>query len=150
MDQTMPFKFGLSQPCHCPSLSFALNNSPAVPDPNGNINISGCGFEPGISGRLYVESATRLIADRPLMTSADGGLADAIGCSVLNPAEDGWIRVCFQPEYYGPPEAAPKGTTGYFRYCPDGEMQGDLDSDCDVDLLDFAIFANNFLEGTMP
>ena len=149
MDQTLPFKVGLSQPCHCPSLSFVLNNSPAVPDPNGNVNILGCGFAPNVSGRLYVESDSRMIADLPLTTSADGKLADAIGCSILNPAE-GWVRVSFQPEYYGPPEAAPKGATGYFRYCPGGEIPGDLNADCVVNLYDFAIVAQHWLEGTTP
>jgi hypothetical protein len=90
-----------------------------------------------------------MIADLPLTTSADGKLADAIGCSILNPAE-GWVRVSFQPEYYGPPEAAPKGATGYFRYCPGGEIPGDLNADCVVNLYDFAIVAQHWLEGTTP
>jgi hypothetical protein len=153
MDQTLPFKFGLSQPCHCPSLSFVLNKSPAVPDPNGNVNIFGCGFEPNIPGRLYVESDSGVIANHPLTTSSDGRLTDAIGVSDSGwgrVGDAGWSRVSFQPSYEGPPENTPQGATGYFKYCPDGEMPGDFNSDCKEDLRDFAIFANDWLKGTEP
>ncbi|UCF43489.1 MAG: hypothetical protein JSV99_00760 [Planctomycetota bacterium] len=35
----------------------------------------------------------------------------------------------------------------YFRSCPDGVIDGDLDDDCDVDFLDFKVLADDWLAG---
>lgn len=48
-------------------------------------------------------------------------------------------------------DTAPSGAktaTAALSYCPQGHTDADLDNDCDVDLLDFAEFAANWLQGT--
>jgi len=38
---------------------------------------------------------------------------------------------------------------GFLQYCPGGPQNGDLDGDCDVDLYDFAIVADNWASNTL-
>ncbi len=148
-DVTVPFEFGLSRPCPGPSLSFALNNSPSASDPNGDIVVFGCGFEPNIDAAITFASEGHVLSDYTVPVT-DGKLTLQVGCSESGVSSAlNWIGVFV--EQLKPPVPLQLDEVvhaeGFFKYCPEGSIPGDLDGDCDEDFVDFALFANNWLSG---
>lgn len=126
---TEPLEFSLTRPWVCPTISLI---------PGG---ISGWGF--GADKEVGIELDTEVIGTST--TNADGSFMWFIDPELE--LEAGTHAVIVKELDDSEPTGAAYAT-GYFIYCPEGPVAGDFDNDCDVDLSDFAIFANDWLKGT--
>jgi hypothetical protein len=109
----------------------------------GKLGIAASGFPPGSIARIMLNGQEVGLADVALngtvmTTIPEPPAGENYTCKlvgeVIDPVDPNITRYTT--------------ARAYFRICPDGPADGDLDADCDVDFLDFAIFADEWLVGT--
>ncbi len=141
MDGTEPFEFGLSAPPPEAELDlFELYSPDGGGGGVGATGIHGTGFPPEGSVQIWMDG-TQIGTTQ---ANADGTVTVEIP-----PMPD---RTSHEVELVSKVYKPPAGwhyvsATGYFTYCRYGKSAVDLDYDCDTDLFDFAVLADNWLEG---
>ena len=136
-DEVETFSFGLENPAAGPriTVSRAFRHTSDI----GEHWIFGSGFEPDLPVQLHIcPHGDMLPIDIPTTADTDGNLQ----IEIIDPIG---INGGFDIAAVGSPDAtgAILYATGYFSDAP---LDADLDTDGDVDLTDFATFANQWLE----
>lgn len=128
-DDAEPFVFSRNNPCGAPTICFT------------SAGILGRGFTGEIGVEIDGVAVGTCVAeeDGTFMYLTDEMLELEAG-----------LHSVIVKELDDEKETGAAHAIGYFTYCPEGEVVGDLDNDCDVDFYDFAFFADDWLKGTTP
>ncbi len=144
IDDAEGFAYGPSKGCGDPQVCFVGSSDDGGEE--GLFGIFGSGFPPNTSVNVWL--------DGELLGTTETDIEGSVTSWWSNDTLEDGMRACqLSAELIDPTEPdsiSYVNAIGYFVYCPGGEVEGDLDGDCDVDLHDFAKLANNWLAGKEP
>ena len=139
-DSTPQFNSQLNQPLEGPKISLIETYGGGGA---GKVGICGSGLPSLKPVQIFVDD---MLAGQPKQI-ADGTVMTFIDAALV---EQGNHQIQIKAETIDPLEPAAISyttATGYMTRCIAGQIEGDLDNDCDVDFVDFAVLADNWLVG---
>ncbi len=140
MDGTEPFDFGLSTPPPEAELDlFELYSPDGGGGGVGATGVHGTGFPPNGYVEIWMDGA---------QIGTTQAKADGTVTAEIPPTPDRTTHeVELVSKVYQPGGKYYVSAIGQFVSCPSGSSAVDLDNDCDTDLFDFAVLADNWLDG---
>ena len=142
-DSTPQFEFSLNQPLEGPRISLVETYGGGG---DGKVGVCVSGLPSLKPVQVFVDD----ILAGAAQTAADGTVMTFVEAALV---EQGNHQIQIRAETIDPLEPAAISyttATGYLTHCTAGQIEGDLDNDCDVDFVDFAVLADNWLVGKAP